>query len=203
MILKINQENLDRVVSQVARLINDGGVVVLPFDTVYGFACDPDNEAALQKIYELKNRPENKTIGLATYNIETIEFITEINQFSKNYIANKTPGRYTFILKAKSDIPISELCIKNGTIGIRIPDSKLILEISKKFGEIIAQTSANISGQPNCYSIDEIKTQYGQKSLDLVDLIVDGGEINNLGPSILMDLTGIAPQEIKRQIERN
>ena len=198
MIIFLTKQNLNEIINKVTQIIKSGGVAILPFDTVYGFVCDPKNDEALQKIYELKKRPEMKTIGLATNNIETIELIAEVNDSARNYIKEKTPGRYTFILKKKPEANISEFCVQNGTVGVRIPDSKLILSIAEKYDGLIAQTSANISGQGNCYSILDLKNQYDDATLSKVDLIVDGGELENTGASKLINLTGNAPIEIKR-----
>ena len=205
--IELSNQNFNESVNKASQIIKSGGVAILPFDTVYGFVCDPKNDEALQKIYELKKRPSMKTIGLATNNIDLIESIAEVNDAAREFIKEKTPGKYTFILKKLSWIPdqvgndrgvISDFCVQNGTIGIRIPDSKLILRIAEKCGGLIAQTSANISGQGNCYSMNDIKNQYDDATLSKVDLIVDGGELENTGASKLIDLTGDTPIEIKR-----
>lgn len=196
MIIKFD-ENIAEIIDRASKIICRGGVVILPFDTVYGFACDPTNESALQRIYELKKRPEKKTIGLAASSIADIKKIADLNISAEKYITEKTPGRYTFIVKGKPS-NISDFCIQNGTIGTRIPDSKLILKIAEKCGGLIAQTSANISGRPNCYSIEELRKQYSDEALDKIELIVDGGELENLGASKLVDLTGDVPTQIER-----
>lgn len=196
--IKLSDQNFNEIVSKTLEIVKSGGVVILPFDTVYGFVCNPKNDEALQKIYELKKRPEMKTIGLAANNIESIELIAEVNDAAREYIEEKTPGRYTLILKKKPETDISEFCIQNSTVGVRIADSKLILRIAEKCGGLIAQTSANISGQGNCYSIKDIKNQYDDNTLNQIELIVDGGELENTGASKLINLTGDTPIEIKR-----
>lgn len=224
-LLNLKNDLIDTI-NEIADTVRNGGVAILPFDTVYGFVCDPKNEVPLQKIYELKKRPVQKTIGLAVADIEALESVAEVDDIAKKYIEERTPGRYTFILKklGLSSLPslsspmsssgpamplesgtrgskivnISDFCIQNGTVGVRIPNSKLILEVTKACGDIIAQTSANISGQPNCFSLDEIKNQYDDESLSQVDLIVDGGILENDGASKLVDLTGSIPKEIER-----
>lgn len=204
-------ENRDVAANKAADIIKNGGVVILPFDTVYGFACDPNKEEALKRIIGLKKRPVSKTIGLAVSNIEELIKIADLTDKQKIFITNITPGKYTFILKELNlsssgrqrhdpeiQKNISELCTQNGTIGVRIPDSDYILEVIQKSGGIIAQTSANVSRMPNCYSINDLKKQYSSSELDKVDSIVDGGNIESAGASQIFDLTGSEAKIIER-----
>ncbi len=179
-------------------VIKSGGVAAAPFDTVYGYLCDSKNEKALLKIFDLKKRPISKTIGLAVSDITELKNITELSQEQEKLISKKTPGRYTFIVKAKKDTGLLNYCIQNGTIGVRIPDSDFILKLIREAGGVVAQTSANVSGMPNCYSIDDLNNQYDPSELGKVDLIIDGGEIRNQGASEIIDLTGSEPKIIER-----
>ena len=192
--IKLSNQNKTEVVAEVVEIIKSGGIVVLPFDTVYGIICDPHNPAAVDKIFEFKKRPVSKTLGLACDNLESIAKIAEIKH--GEFIKEKIPGRFTFILKAKESTIVPE-CYQNGTIAIRIPDNELVLNIAKESGGVIAQTSANISDQPNCYSIDEIKSQAGD-FIEMIDLIIDGGILPENPPSIIYDLSGETPRQIER-----
>jgi tRNA threonylcarbamoyl adenosine modification protein (Sua5/YciO/YrdC/YwlC family) len=192
-LIQYNKENIEEIASRVVKTIKSGGVCILPFDTVYGFICDPKDKKAIEKIIDLKNRPEFKTFGLAVSDLRMLESIAQTN-FGE-FIEDKTPGKYTFIIDAKTD-DFAPQCYKNNTLGIRIPKNALILEICKIFGPI-AQTSANKSGLENCFLISEIKKQFDEE-LEKIDLIVDGGEIANGQPSQIWDLTGTEPREIER-----
>ncbi len=185
--MKLTDLNHEETVLKSSQTIRDGGVVLLPFDTVYGFACDPTNDKALEKIFKLKNRPLDQTIGLATNRLEGLLKITDLDQKRIKYIKNNTPGKYTFIVKLKNNI-FSGYCTKEGSAAIRIPDSNLILDICSQIG-FVAQTSANKSGQPNCFSISDIQNKLSQKELDTIDLIIDGGLINESKASKIIDLT--------------
>jgi len=196
-LIKLNN-NFAEVIQKASETIRNNGVVILPFDTVYGYACNPKSEEALQKIFELKDRDLNKTIGLAASKINGIKEISQLNINTEKYIQDRVPGRYTFVVKTKEDTDISKLCMKEGTVGIRVPESKLVLDIIESSGGIIAQTSANKSDLPDCYSIDELQAQYSEEELEQVDLIIDGGEIEKNNPSRIFDLTGSEPLEIKR-----
>ena len=188
--------NIDEICEKAKEVILSGGIAILPFDTVYGLVCDCRNETALKKIYDLKKRDLSQTIGLACDSIDSLLAISKPGSFAASYLLDKVPGQFTFILPI-NDKSISPLCSKNGTVGIRIPSFLLIQELARACGGAIAQTSANISGQPFCISFKEIEKQFGL-NLNDVDLVVDGGLLANGMPSKLIDLTGNEPKEIAR-----
>lgn len=192
-IIKINKQNFQETVSRVTKTIRRGEICILPFDTVYGFVCNPRNIKAVDKIFELKARPIYKALGIATSNLANAGAIAFLKH--TDFIKEKIPGKYTFILKAK-DFSFASECYKNQTVAIRIPQNDLVLEVADEL-KAIAQTSANLSGEPSCLSIEELKQQFGE-SLKKVNLIVDGGEILDGKPSKIWDLTGDAPVEIER-----
>ena len=196
-IIALNKNNVESVASQCADSILAGNLVIAPFDTVYGFLCDPKDDKCLNKIFKLKKRKFNKTIGLTVTNIDIIAQLTDLNQTNKKFIAGKIPGPYTFILPTKNNIGVSSQCIKDNNLGIRVPDNKLIHDISEKCDGYLAQTSANVSGEQNCYSLAEIVNQF-HDDLDDVDLIIDGGKIVSRGSSEIYDLTGKTAVKIER-----
>ena len=195
--IKLDNKNLFEIATQVSRIIKNGGVAILPFDTVYGFVCDPKNNDTLEKLFAIKKRPFEQTIGIAVHDIESAKRVCKINANNEEFMAGKVPGQYTFILPA-SDESISKYCRRGETIGIRIPDNKLVLEVAKLCGGSVAQTSANLTGKPECYSITELKNQFSDNEINQFDIIVDRGEIKSAGASRIFDLTSAVPLEIKR-----
>lgn len=196
---ELNNENQDIITKNSASIINAGGVILMPFDTVYGFVCDPKNDKTIERIFELKNRPTSKTIGTAVCCIEELEKYTKINHF--DFIKQRVPGPYTFILNRRlttDNRPLSFYCYQNNTLGVRIPDNHLVLNIANAAGGIIAQTSANKSGLQNCTNINDILDQFTDKELNTIDLIIDGGNLGNQKPSELWDLTKTSPVKIER-----
>lgn len=194
-LLKLNN-NIDEICERVREAVLKGGIAILPFDTVYGLVCDCRNETALKKIYDLKKRDLEQTIGLACDSIDSLLAISKPGDFAANYLLDKVPGQFTFILPI-NDQSISSLCSKNGTVGVRIPNCLLVQELARACGGAIAQTSANISGKPFCISYKEVEKQFGV-SIDNVDIVVDGGLLANGMPSKLIDLTENEPKEIAR-----
>jgi L-threonylcarbamoyladenylate synthase len=197
--IKLTNSNLEEMAHQAATIIKDGGTIIAPFDTVYGVICSAFNDLSIEKIYNLKSRPAQKTVGTAVSNIQKIADFAEISSGQNDFIASITPGKYTFILNAKPS-DISNFCLRDNTIGIRIPDNQLILKIAELAGGLIAQTSINKSGEANCYSIADIEKQFSNDELSLVDLIVDGGELDrDSSPSEIWDLTNESPVKIERK----
>ena len=194
--IQLKNSILQDVAMEAALTLSKGGLVVAPFDTVYGILVDPSDNLAVGRVNEIKGRPGSKTIGLATCSAAEISRITYMDIDKEEFIAKKAPGKYTFILKEHGQNSISDLCKRDGNLAIRVPDSQLILEIIRLSGGLVAQTSANKSGQPNCYSIEDIENQF--IGLDQFDLIIDGGLLAESLPSELWDLTGVTPRQIER-----
>jgi L-threonylcarbamoyladenylate synthase len=187
-------DNLESVAEKTVRILLAGGVILAPFDTVYGFICDPSNNIALEKIFRLKARDNNKTIGLAVSSLSEIEKIAEVP--NRAFIEEKIPGKFTFILRSKN-MSFSAYCYQSGTVGIRVPDNELILKIAEHFGPI-AQTSANKSGLPNCLSMQEIQAQFSKEELGAMDLVINGVDIKEGKPSEIWNITGKEPVLIER-----
>jgi L-threonylcarbamoyladenylate synthase len=196
-IINSNQIDQETITDKIANAIKNGGVVVMPFDTVYGFACDPTNEQALLKIFELKGRNTAKTIGVATCCIERLGRAARLSEQNAQFIKKIIPGKLTFILPVEKKI-FSDYCYKDNSVAIRIPDSDLILTTAKKSGGFIAQTSANKSGQGACLKLPDFLSQFSKEEKDSIDLIVDGGQIKSEGVSTFWNLLGANPEKIER-----
>jgi len=195
-IKKLTTQNFGLIVNEAKDIIKSGGLVIAPFDTVYGIICDPRNDEAVKKIFDLKKRPLDKTIGLAVTSIPALELIAENTQH--DFVKSHVFGPYTFILKSKKNNGISKYCQKEGAVAVRIPNSELILTIAKKSDYVLAQTSANLTEQPPCASIAEVVSQFEPEKLDKIGLIIDGGNIEDSSPSQIFDLTGTSVIEIAR-----
>lgn len=195
----LTQDNFKSTVLDAVEIIKNGGIIIAPFDTVYGFIANPFDEVAIDKLNKLKSRPETKTIGLAGDSIESIETAATITEENRLFIKNKTPGKFTFILEDNRQNEISDLCKRGNSIAVRIPDNELIINIARNFGGLVAQTSANKSGENNIYDVEEIMQQFDSDELDRVGLIIDGGTLPTSGPSEIWDLTRAEPVKIERK----
>lgn len=177
-ICNINEESLQ----MAAQIINESGVIVVPTDTVYGVACDPFNEAAVAKIYELKRRPRTKALQILMSGVEDLEKLglylpSPLDILGKKFL----PGGYSPIARAKKDSVASKLatlCKTNetdektqetettqaieSTQGVRVPDCPELMQILRATGPLAA-SSANRSGNESADSVEEAFEAFGNE----------------------------------------
>ena len=173
-------------IKNIITALENGAVLVLPTDTVYGFVCDATNKKAVEKIYKIKERAKNKYLPLFVKNIKMAEDLSVINNESKKIIVKKWPGKFTFVLNKKSKIKM--FGVDKKTVALRVPKYKLLNSLLNKIRIPLAQTSANISGQLATTKINEVIKYFEGKKYQ-PDLIIDCGNLPKNKPSIIIDLT--------------
>lgn len=178
-VLKVscNKEGIEKA----TEIINDGGIVIFPTDTVYGIGCNPYNKESVEKIYKIKSRDIKKSVPVLTYSIETAKKIVEFDQFTEKIVEKFWPGPLTVILKV-TDKKIKESLNLENKIAIRVPDHKCTLELLKKCNFLVG-TSANISGDLPYTDPEECL-----KKLETYDVFVDGGIITSKGESTIIEI---------------
>ena len=177
---------------EAAQCLKSGGIVAIPTDTVYGLGADPFNANAVQKLYTLKGRPDGKPIPLV---LSSVDDVYRVAQNLPDYFFHLTdrfwPGGLTIIVEAKDLLPV--LTAGGNTVGVRIPNNPLLLEILHTFGGPAAITSANLSGEPPATSPQEI----GPELTSRIDMVVDGGKTPGPVPSTVYDIS-VSPPLIRR-----
>ena len=192
MLIKMYNENPNPgQIRKICDLLIDGGIIIYPTDTVYGIGCDIYNQKAIERIARLKGiKPEKARFSFIVPDLSHLSAYTRFvdNSVFKLMKAN-LPGPYTFILHANSKVP-HILKSKKKTIGIRIPDNNIILEIVKELGHPILTTSIHDEDEIIEYTTDPelIHENFKEK----VDLVIDGGYGGNI-PSTIIDCTGSEP----------
>jgi len=179
---QINPNNTEKIITA----LKNGAVLVCPTDTVYGLVCDAKNEKAVEKIFEIKKRDKSKSLAVFVKDIDMAKKYAEISLDQEKKLQKFWPGATTFILPAKPGL--SPLAYKNNTIGMRASDYDLIKNIFKEFNSPLAQTSANISGQPATGKIKEVLSQLSDQGTQ-PDIVVDVGDLPENKPSTIIDLT--------------
>jgi L-threonylcarbamoyladenylate synthase len=184
-----------KALNEAVKVLNDGGVVVCPTDTVYGFLALAENEKAVEKIFKIKKRPRSKILPVFVKDLKMAGELAEIDKnpaFAKalegkqeKILRQKWPGPYTLILKSKNVLQTPGVC-KNRTVALRIPKYKFLNNLLKKINKPLAQTSVNVSGQPPLTKINEIIGIFG--SNPGLDLIIDAGNLPKTNPSTIIDL---------------
>lgn len=199
-ILPVDPNNPEpRVIREIVDVLKADGLVALPTDTVYGLAADIFSETALESLVDLKARPHDKPIPIFISSIEDLGAVTREVPEEAGRLARKFwPGPLTLILHASPEIP-EEITAGTGTVGVRIPNLRLIEMILNGLGRPITGTSANKSGGIN--PVTPLDVQKGlQKQFDL---LVDGGKTSSAIPSTVLDCTQFPLRIIRRgAIER-
>lgn len=175
-------------VEEIVKVLAAGGIVVLPTETVYITAADATNPEAVKKLCLYKNRPLGKPFSVAVTDMKMANDYVELNQTAKELYKKFLPGPVTVISKGKHKTA-SGIESEIGTLGIRIPDYKLVLEVVKRLGRPITATSANASYQRRPYKIADILDNISEKQKKLLTLIVDVGELPHNEPSTVIDTT--------------
>ncbi|MCX6737734.1 MAG: L-threonylcarbamoyladenylate synthase [Candidatus Parcubacteria bacterium] len=182
----LTPENLQSTVDATVKIIKEGGVIIAPTDTVYGLLADATNEEAIQKIYNIKNRPEKKSLPIFVRDITMVKELAVISQEQQSYLEKNWPGKVTTILERKNNINIFGVEYK--TIALRIPSYPFINLLLERINLPLSGTSANISGSPSSTKIDEILKQFENKEMQ-PDLIINAGNLEESQPSTIVDLT--------------
>lgn len=186
MIFVINEKNPQtRLISKTKDILEEGGVIIFPTDTVYAYGCDIKDKRAIEKIYRLKKMDKKKPLSFIFTDISEIsEYVRNVSDEAFKIMKKAFPGPYTFIFLASRLVP--KIVVTNQkTIGVRIPDNNIALDIVRALGRPILATSVfNLSGE---YLIDprELEKVFRNE----VDLVIDAGP-KPAEPSTVADLSG-------------
>jgi len=172
-------------------VINTGGVIAFPTDTVYGIGVSTFQERAIEKIYGVKGRSHLKAIPILIGDLEDMDQVTNpLTPTLKKIVRNFWPGALTLVLPRLPSLPGN--LSPSPTIGVRNPDHQLMRELLRITGALAA-TSANLSGEPSALTAEEVLTQLDGK----IDLILDGGNSPGGFASTVLDCTGGEPKILR------
>jgi L-threonylcarbamoyladenylate synthase len=186
----------DRVLRQAAKLIIKGAVIVCPTDTGYAFSANALDTRAVAKVFNLKGRSYSNPIHVAVNSVEEAEKYAYVNETARHLASHFLPGALTLVLTRRETIP-AMLVAGRDTIGIRVPDSRVMLNLAEMAARPLTATSANISGRPTPYTTGEVIEQMGE-TLQSVALILDQGPLPARELSTIVDLTVSPPQLIRQ-----
>lgn len=197
MLLKIYPENPNpKAIAEVADILLHGGIVIYPTDSVYGIGCDIRQTKSIERIARLKNlKPEKADFSILCNDLSRLsEYTRPIPNPVFRLMKQNLPGPFTFILPAGGEVP-KLLHGKRKTVGIRVPDNSIIVEIIKELGSALINTSVKDDDEVIEYTTDPelIHERYG----DLVDLVIDGGFGKNIASTVI-DCTGDEPEIIRQ-----
>lgn len=171
-------------IEDAVEAVRAGAVVGLPTDTVYGIGVDPLNEAAVGRLFDLKGRPEGKPVGLLVASIEQARMIGEIEGLAAELASTHWPGALTLVVTPQVILANWVGDSQRSTVGIRVPDHPLALELLKACGPL-AVTSANRSGGTEARDDVEARSIFGAEVAVYLPGVAPGG-----AASTVVDTTG-------------
>lgn len=195
--LVLSNKNKKEVIAKAVSILEQGGLVIYPTETCYGVAAAATNKDAVNKLLQYKRRPEGKAVSVAVKDKEMAEHYVIINETAGDIYDKFLPGPVTVVSRSKHKLE-QRLEAEDGTLGIRIPDHELALAIIEELGYPITATSANSSGKKTPYNIDDVLDNLTLKQKNILDLIIDAGELPHNPPSTVIDTTKEALKVLRK-----
>lgn len=179
-----------RLINQAVDILRKGSVIVYPTDSGYALGCMIGDKHAMDRIVAIRQLPEGHNFTLVCSDLSELSTYSVVNNMAYRLIKNNTPGRYTFILTATKELPRRLMTSKRKTIGIRVPDNQIALDLLKALGEPLLSCSLMLPGVENVTQSDpeEIRAYLEHQ----VDLIIHGGYLGQ-EPTTVVDLTDNTP----------
>lgn len=169
-----------------ADFIKRGRVIGIPTDTVYGLSADPFNLAAIERVFQVKGRPETRALPILVSSIE--QAVTLVRDVPEGFLllAHKFwPGALTLVIEATHRLPL-KVTGNSGRVALRWPNSRITTALIEAAGGPVTGTSANLSGFPSCTNAQQIVKQLG----DRLPLVLDGGDTGGAMASTIVRVDG-------------
>lgn len=183
-----------RLIRRAAEVLRRGGVIVYPTDSTYALGCAMGEKAAVERIRGLRGLREDHNFTLACRDLSDIGTYARVENTAFRLLKAHTPGPYTFILRATSEVPRRLQHRRRKTIGIRVPGNPVAQALLTELGEPVMTTTLLLPGDDMAMTDAElIRERIGRQ----VDAVLDGGA-GGLVPSTMVDLTEEAPRVIRR-----
>lgn len=180
-----------RFINKAVNILSKGGVIIYPTDTVYGIGCDIFNREALERIFLIKNDSSSKLFSFICSDLKDIARYAKVSDYAYRMMKHLLPGPYTFILPAAKEVP-KKLWSNRKTVGIRVPNHAVSLNIVKELGHPIISTSATNRKGEILYDPFEIRNIFNSQ----VDLMLASGNLMG-NPSSVIDLSDEEPEVLR------
>ena len=193
--IKIYSDNPNEsAIAKVVKVLKEGGLVIYPTDTVYGLGCDITNTKALERIARIKGvKLDKANFSFICHDLSNLsDYVKQIDTATFKILKRALPGPYTFILPGSTNLP--KEFKKKTTVGIRVPDNSIALEMVRQMGNPIVSTSIHDEDDVIEYTTDP--ELIFEKWQNLVDLVIDGGYGDNTASTII-DLSGHEPVVVR------
>ena len=188
MLYRINPINPQlRLIRKVAELLHQGGVIALPTDTVYALGCRLMDKKAIQRLYQIKRVDKGHPMALLCADLKHISVYARVSNPAYKVLRRFLPGPFTFILEATREVP-KRMLTKQRTVGLRVPDNRIVQELVNELGEPILTTSAEVADYGLFLDAEDIEESLGKQ----LQCVIDGGILPN-ERSTIVDLSDEFP----------
>ncbi len=195
-VINVKQTPSDQIIKAAVKTLKAGGLIIYPTETVYGAGVDATNQTAVNKLLNYKSRREGKPLSIAVTSQEMAQEYAQLNQQALQFYKNFLPGPYTIISQTKNNLAAG-VASEFKTVGVRIPNYSFILKLVNKLGKPITATSANASGKKRPYTIQDILDNLSSKQKNLINLVLDAGQLPPNEPSTVIDTTLSTPLTLR------
>ncbi len=181
MLISINSQNPQmRLIKKAVEILQKGGLVIYPTDTVYGIGCSLFNKKGIERIYEIRRNNKKQPLSFICADLKEISRYAKVSDFAYKTMKRLLPGPYTFILEASRTVP-KIILPKRPAVGIRVPDNSICLTMVGELGEPVINSS--VKNEQGEYIGDprEIEEKFRRR----VDLVIDGGILSSEPSSVI------------------
>lgn len=183
MLLEINPQHPEpRKIKQALDVLERGGLIAYPTDTVYGLGCDLMNKGAVERLYQVKGMQKQKNLAFICHDLGDIAKYAVVDNWAYRILRRFLPGPYCFILTATREVP-KIVMLKQKTVGIRVPDHPVVTTLARELGRPIISTTANAPGEDAFVDPAELRDHFRG-----LDLVLDGGACG-VNPTTVVDLS--------------
>ncbi len=179
-----------RLIHQAVEILRKGGVIVFPTDSAYAIGCQLDDKQALDRIKRIRRLDDKHNFTLMCRDLSDVGVFAKVGNTHYRLLKQFTPGAYTFILDATSEVPRRLLHPKRKTIGIRVPDNPIVKELLAELGEPIMSSTLIMPGEEDPMTDPEDIRDRLEHELDV---IIDGG-FCGLEATTVVNMTGPVPE---------
>ncbi|MFD2180499.1 L-threonylcarbamoyladenylate synthase [Veronia pacifica] len=179
-----------RLINQAVAIVRNGGVIVYPTDSGYALGCQLENKQALERICRIRRLDDSHNFTLLCRDLSELSLYARVDNTAFRLIRNNTPGAYTFIFKATKEVPRRLMNPKRKTIGIRVPDNQIALDLLEALGEPMMSTSLILPGNDYTESDPEAIRDNLEHA---VDVILHGGYLGE-HPTTVIDFSEDSPE---------
>lgn len=183
-----------RLLRQVAEIVRQGGLVAFPTDSAYALGCQLEDKEAVDRIRRIRELDKNHNFTLVCRDLSELGTFAKVDNRVFRLLKAHTPGPYTFILNATSEVPRRLVHPRRKTIGLRVPDNAIVQGLLAELGEPLMSVTLILPGDEHPLSDpDDIRDRLGAR----IDAVVDGGG-GSLEPTTVIDLSGAEPLLLRR-----